>query len=313
MYSRDLRRAAMHAYTKTNSLRNVAALLNVCHTTVMRWLKSGDARVVYPQRASKGRMLTDFIRQAVTQDPFMTTRRLATVIRETHNVSVSRELVRCVLKRTGVTLKKAKFFGRPHDVAERTLDFVTRRDALLREGRRFVSLDETAFGRHHPAVYGYAPRGQQLYMRRTPARITTTSVLAAVSSDGQASFQRQPGSYNTSSFLAALETFPLHRDTVVLLDNVSFHHARAIKDFANQRGLVLLYVPPYSPWFNPVEGVFSVAKRHYYRHGSIDAALAAVTPQHVMSFFAESMRQTHGPAFSGPDYFLCGLYIVRLA
>ncbi len=55
-------------------------------------------------------------------------------------------------------------------------------------------------------------------------------------------------------------SFDLPAGTVLLLDNVSFHHSKVVKEYAISQGLVLLYVPPYSPWFNSVEGVFSIAK-----------------------------------------------------
>ena len=52
--------------------------------------------------------------------------------------------------------------------------------------------------------------------------------------------------------------FNLQPDTVVLIDNVAFHHSKIVKQYARDRNIHLLYVPPYSPWFNPVEGVFSI-------------------------------------------------------
>lgn len=93
-------------------------------------------------------------------------------------------------------------------------------------------------------------------------------------------------------------SFDLPTGTVLLLDNVSFHHSKVVKEYAISQGLVLLYVPPYSPWFNPVEGVFSIAKRSYYQHGSIDRAMEAVTRNHVQSFFRHALALQSAPTFS---------------
>jgi len=76
--------------------------------------------------------------------------------------------------------------------------------------------------------------------------------------DGSVRSRSKTGSFDTNSFRESLEQFDIPRDTVVLLDNVAFHHSKKVSDFASERGLHLLFVPPYSPWFNPVEGVFSI-------------------------------------------------------
>jgi hypothetical protein len=57
----------------------------------------------------------------------------------------------------------------PARIEDQTTSFVNQRDEYLRAGRKFVSLDETSFGRNQAAVMAYAPRGQQLYASRSKA------------------------------------------------------------------------------------------------------------------------------------------------
>ncbi len=281
-----------------NSIRKTSTLLQIGRSTIARWVQTGGVRKPYPRRASKSAALIGFIRDTLAHQPFITSHQLASLIQTTLGVTVSKELVRVITRKSGFTQKKAKFFGRPTGVQAKTQTFVQARNALLADARQFASIDETSFGRHMPAVRGWAPRGQALYAVRTPARITTTSVLTVCLQDGRTMSRRRPGSFNTTTFLEALEAFDLPRGTVLLLDNVSFHHACVVKEYAASRGIVLLYVPPYSPWFNPVEGVFSIAKRAYYKHGSIARAMQAVTPRHVQAFFRHSLALQEAPAFA---------------
>jgi transposase len=51
--------------------------------------------------------------------------------------------------------------------------------------------------------------------------------------------------------------------------------------------------PPYSPVFNPIEGVFSIVKRHYHRHRRIEPAFASVTSDQVAGFFRGSFKAQH--------------------
>ena len=79
------------------------------------------------------------------------------------------------------------------------------------------------------------------------------------------------------------------KEAVILLDNVRFHHSKIVKEFAETYGFELLYLPPYSPWFQPIEGVFSIMKRNYYKGLSIDDSINSVTSEHCRAFFNQSM------------------------
>ena len=298
MYSADLRRSALHLYGLLQSLRKTSMLLNVGRSTIARWVQSHGVRKPYPQRRTRADLIVGLIRGTLSCKPFTTSHQLAELIHETLALRVSKELVRVATRKAGFTQKKAKFFGRPVHVAQKTADFVAERNKLLAAGRPFVSLDETSFGRHTHPVQGWAPRGHPLYAKRTPARITTTSVLTACFQDGRTASVQRHGSFNTVTFLDALKVFNIPSGSVVLLDNVRFHHAKVVVQYAESNNLTLLYVPPYSPWFNPVEGVFSVIKRSYYKHGSITDALNAAQPHHVRAFFKHSFALNAAPEFT---------------
>lgn len=128
----------------------------------------------------------------------------------------------------------------------------------------------------------------------------TLSALTVVS-DCRLQYFTKPGAFNTQSFIEALCTFDIAPGTVVLLDNVAFHHSTKVINYARGRGWELLFVPPYSPWFNPVEGVFSVIKRHFYRQGDVVESFRSVTSAHLSAFFRHSMCMTSGPTLISPD------------
>jgi transposase len=73
------------------------------------------------------------------------------------------------------------------------------------------------------------------------------------------------------------------------LDNVAFHHSKDVAAFASANNIDLLFVPPYSPWFNPIELCFSIIKRHFYQHHNVEEAFAALTSGHCHSFFSKCM------------------------
>ena len=44
------------------------------------------------------------------------------------------------------------------------------------------------------------------------------------------------------------------------MDNAKFHHSDIVKSICAERGINILYLPPYSPQLNPIENFFSIVK-----------------------------------------------------
>jgi transposase len=160
----------------------------------------------------------------------------------------------------------------------------------LKQGKTFLSIDETSFGRNGFELKGYSEIGKKLFVRKNVPRMTTTSVIACASSTGWINTQSSQKANNTESFLKFLQSLNLGPDMVVLLDNVSFHHSKAVKDFLASKFIQVLYTPPYSPWFNPIELCFSSVKRHFRKNQDIEQAFVSVQSEHFGRFFQKSLH-----------------------
>ncbi len=51
------------------------------------------------------------------------------------------------------------------------------------------------------------------------------------------------------------------RPIIMVLDNASNHHSRIVADKAEELGIALVFLPPYSPKFNPIEQIWKTVKR----------------------------------------------------
>lgn len=228
-------------------------------------------------------------------DPFLSIRKLKTIISHTFGIVVSTELIRTAIKKSGLTSKKAKYFSVPDDLKEKTNIFLEKRNDLVNQQRQFVSLDETSFGRNGINTRGYSPKGSKLLITKRQPRMATVSAMAVVSSDNIIHWEQKQGSYNTETFCSFLEKLKLPSGTVFLLDNVRFHHSKLANEIALLKGWDFLFVPPYSPWYNPIEGIFSIVKRHYYSHQDVVSAFNSVEKRHLVAFFRSSMTLTNMP------------------
>jgi transposase len=90
---------------------------------------------------------------------------------------------------------------------------------------------------------------------------------------------------------------------IVLMDNVSSHKGGRVKEIIEGRGCELLYLPPYSPDFNPIEQAFSKVKGILRRAesrtresliGAMGKALEAVTAQDAQGFFGHCGYRSMG-------------------
>lgn len=78
------------------------------------------------------------------------------------------------------------------------------------------------------------------------------------------------------------------------MDNLSSHKGSRVRELIEQRGCELIYLPPYSPDFNPIEQVFAKAK-HWLRmaqarsidaiHDHLAALVGAISQTECANYF----------------------------
>ena len=125
-------------------------------------------------------------------------------------------------------------------------------------------------GRNCKRKRGYSVRGMTPQDHRLLVRGTRYSAIPIMSTKGIHDLFLAEGNVNGDTFatfvrsclLPVLQPFNwTNPHSVVILDNASIHHVDAISDIIeDQAGAKLLFLPPYSPYLNPVEEVFSKVK-----------------------------------------------------
>lgn len=301
MYSIEVRNIALRLYKEFNSLRRVARAINCAHSTVSMWLANPPLFIRNNITSNRIKLLSplviNFMKVSLDQNPFVTCKELVVLIKDTFKFSCSRQLVSLVIKtHLKYSRKVAHFVGKPNPLKIAT--FVEARDNFTANGKQFVILDETGFQHHIGFKRGYAKLGKRLRVEnKNKSSQRNVSVLAVISSSSLISYQKQNKPYDRVTFLEFLkkhkDIFP--KGCVVVMDNVSFHHCKEIKAFIHECGWDVLYTPPYSPWYSPIEGVFSVVKNHYYKHQNIDDAFAIDLK--VNAFYKHSWSLNATPDF----------------
>ncbi|WKN46320.1 IS630 family transposase [Tunicatimonas pelagia] len=116
--------------------------------------------------------------------------------------------------------------------------------------------DETGFSMAPSVPYGWLPVGSQRAIRSDSERVT--NVFGLMNRRQQLSSYPTQGHINAEFIIQCLDNFctTIPQLTVVVLDNASWHTARAIqarREAWQEQGLFLFYLPTYSPHLNPIE------------------------------------------------------------
>ena len=112
--------------------------------------------------------------------------------------------------------------------------------------------------------YGRAPRGQRLRAGVPHGRWKTITFVAGLRTSGVVAPFVLDGPINRAAFEAYVEKVlvpALRPGDVVILDNLSSHKGARVRALIEAAGASLLYLPPYSPDFNPIELAFSKLKK----------------------------------------------------
>jgi len=129
---------------------------------------------------------------------------------------------------------------------------------------RFVFIDETWVTTNMTRPYGRALQGQRLVDAVPHGHWKTTTFIAALRTTGLTAPMVIDGAINGDLFCAYVEQIlakELREGDIVVLDNLSSHKRLEARAAIEAVGARVVFLPPYSPDFNPIENAFAKLKR----------------------------------------------------
>ena len=291
LYPEDRKFSVRQVYAREKSIRKTAKILQVSKSTVQRWLAQEK---VIKQKERKRPMLSkivDFVDSGLQDNPFLSCRKLKEILASKIDITVSLELIRTAIQILGYTRKKARFYGLAKNALKLNQRFIKLRDQYIAKGYPIFSIDETGFGRFsYNKSYGYAKSGKPLFVRKEKPRMTSISVLACASKHGWLDYKTVNGGVKRVVFCEFINSMIFPPNAVVLLDNASIHRGDVVYQTFREKGIIPLYVPPYSPWYNPIEKCFSTVKRNFIDKENIDYAMQnMMVDKHFQPFFKKGL------------------------
>ena len=270
--SKDLRlsavlyRLAGHTYSETAKIFH--ASVSAIRVWVQKYQETGDLSDKPVNRGFK-KIDPDKLRTYVKEHPDDTQQEIADAFGCT-NQAVSKALKRLKIK----TLRykeqdPEKVAAYDREIADVSSD-------------KIAYVDESGVNSYLYREYGYAPRGEKVFGEIAGRKFQRTNLIAAKLSDKILA----PMYYNENTDSAIFELWFEHhflptlpKDTVIVMDNATFHRKAPLTELAKDYPVRLLFLPPYSPERNPIEKVWANMKRWLKQHmrdfSSLDDAIEA--------------------------------------
>jgi transposase len=165
------------------------------------------------------------------------------------------------------------------------------------DARRLVFIDEFGVNIRLARLFGWAPRGMRSRGSVPRNYGKNLSVCAALSLAGITAAMTIEGAVDGVAFeqyITKILAPTLQPRQLVILDNLAVHKQAAVRQAIEATGARVLFLPSYSPDFNPIEMIISAIKQRLRgvaattREGleaALPAALDAVTPHHARNCF----------------------------
>lgn len=147
-------------------------------------------------------------------------------------------------------------------------------------------------------THGRAPKGQRLRMGYPHGHWKTTTLIAGLTLRGITAPCVLSGPINRTAFeayVAQLLVPALRPGDIVVLDNLSSHKGQQTRQMIEAAGASVLFLPPYSPEFNPIENAFAKLKALLRKAGertadglwdAIGRLLQTITPTEAANYFS---------------------------
>jgi transposase len=129
---------------------------------------------------------------------------------------------------------------------------------------RVAFVDEMGANTKLDRTHGYAPKGEPVVGRVPHGHYKNLTFTAALRAGGLVAGQVLDGPMTGDRFVAYVEHVlvpTLRAGDVVVMDNLPCHKRVRVREAIEAVGCRLLYLPAYSPDYNPIEMAFAKLKR----------------------------------------------------
>jgi transposase len=163
--------------------------------------------------------------------------------------------------------------------------------------RRLVFVDECSTNIALTRLYARAPEGERAYGKAPRNWGKNVTLICSLGAEGIGAAMNLEGATDGAAFEVYVEHFlvpTLKQGQIVVMDNLQVHKMKRVRELVEGAGAEVLFLPPYSPDFSPIEEAFSKVKGILRRIGARARAREALLEATSEALDAVSRRDARG-------------------
>ena len=285
MYSKHFRNAVMSYYHIHKSLRNTSAIFHVSKSSIHRWING----YVPKMRKSMFCTCSSIIINKVQNTPFITLEQIKAYLLS-KKLKISITTIHKILKLSNLSYKrvKTKYYYKSLETLYAKQKAFT--DIVSKiPNDKILCIDESYFDSNIKSNYAWSIKGKPLSHYKEVIT-KKQSLITIISNCKVLKYELYNGNINSARFLSFLSSvLSEYNDYHILMDNVRFHKTKEVTEYINNNNSVL-YIPPYSPQFNPIEEVFSQLKSYLKKGLNIHDSVNKITPTHLGNYYSHMRK-----------------------
>lgn len=275
-YSEDLRWCIVYQKEGMGlSYTEVAKNLSVDLSTVKRVVKlfnnTGNVTKKRYDKSNLPRKVTKVVQfcilQLVIQYPGIKLGEIKSEVSYLLQIELDESTICRFLQSQGLTRQKMQIVAKQRDEYERAM-FAT--EMSVYDPDMLIFLDETGCDRRNVLRRrAYSFRGKPAVSHKLLVRGRHLNAIAFMSSSGIIDCHIEDGPVDSDQFYLCVQRYLLphlmpfdgsNPHSVVIMDNASIHHVDEVVQMIQGVGAMIIFLPPYSPDYNPIEEAFSKVK-----------------------------------------------------
>lgn len=276
MYSKDIIKLSNNLYKNIKNFRKVSAIVNIGKSTIQRWVSNLSYYLRKHKKQSRPSKINENISRLtenlVKENPFLRLKDIQKRIYVTFEIKISLQSISNILRRKKITYKrihKRNYYKSIEDIKEKEKKFIKEIEKVpLKE---MVSIDETSIYINDLPRKGWSLKGNKCIVE-SPLKLKKKVLLLAISNNKIINYLITEKNINSNIYLDFIKESKIN-NKVIICDNVPFHKTKHVVNEIEKKNK-LIFIPPYSPEYNPIEMVFSQIKRNLrFRFSKMDEDL----------------------------------------
>jgi len=270
-YSQDMREHILQAVDRGIPKTEVARIFGVGCATVLRYerqrreLGTLSPKKIPGRPSRKGALLLKVLPAQLEARPDATLEEHRRLFLAKTGMDVSVATIARAIERLGWTLKKKTLRAGERNEEAHAAWHLT---AKTLDPAELVFVDECGISTAMTPLYSRSPKGQRAVGKVPRARWRNVTLIASLSLQGITSSMTLDGPADSAAFEAYVRHAlvpALEPGQTVILDNISIHKGRTVREAVEGKRCDLLFLPPYSEGLSPVDEAFSKIKQDLRR------------------------------------------------